>query len=95
MLNLTKIEIKPDSELQVIEDHVFDSTPITSIFIPQHVEQIYDHALFYCQKFQIIEFDENAKHSLIYKINCTFIVNKAIFMIPAKLKCDFSNRINA
>lgn len=57
-INLRRVDIPPDSNLQTIENHVFENTPITCFYIPPSVKFI-ERKGFRKSNILIIEIDEN------------------------------------
>ena len=88
---LKKVDISPDSNLQIIESDAFCSTAIESLYIPRFVSNIGDLAFNKCFYLSIIEIDENSEMKKFNKATlCPFKVT--IIMASCKLKDIFINK---
>ena len=65
-MNLWKIEIKNDCELQIIEKYSFNESKIHSFTVSQHVKKICEGAFANCMNLKIIEFDDNSEIDFIH-----------------------------
>ena len=84
-MNLIKVGIPTDSNLQVIERNAFSGSNIKGISLPSSVTIIGENAFDFCFNFLIIEISEESKLEYISK---SFFLNgsKVIIMIPSSLK---------
>ena len=83
-MNLTKIDIPPNSNLQTIESNAFQDSNIKQIFIPSKVSKICEFALFCCDNLKIIEISEESELESIPLKDLSYI--KVIIMIPSSSK---------
>lgn len=86
-IDLVKVEIPADSELQAIGSGAFNQTRIPSIWIPPTVVDIDDDVFLICHSLRIIEFDENSKINSNFR--CHFKCIRCIIMIPMKFRSHF------
>lgn len=85
--SLQKFIIPSNSKLQYFEDEIWDSCPITSLFIPQHVLFLGDKALKNNDKLLIICIDDESE---LYHIDTMLFskLNNTILMVPPnKAEC--------
>ena len=53
---IKSMQFSPDSELQIIDEHAFDSSFIENFTIPPHLTKIGSYAFHDCKYFKIISF---------------------------------------
>ena len=76
--DLQRIDIPTNSELQFIGEGAFDFLNIQSIFLPSHLNQVYNDFIKELDNLQIIEISEKSQLNL-FEIN-NYI---GIIMVPA------------